>query len=145
MKEIISVVIQPDIRMLNLLRPLLEALCREYDLGESRTNQMVLAIEEVFSYCVKILQKERYATRITVAIVEDLPLLKLFIEYIGPCGELEAHFRHGGRKSQIKCTTFEALGMHMAREILDDLRFYYSGQGKNVFQLSYRCKDEDAC
>jgi len=78
---------------------------------------------------------------LTISLGPDLevytllrPSLEAAIAHDGPCGSLEKYFIKGSNK-KIKRTSFDALGLYIAKKIVNELEYRRFGGGKNEFVI----------
>lgn len=134
MEKIITISIGPDLEVYTLMRPSLEAVFKKAGLDENKASMLFLAVEEVFSYCAKLLTAAKNKSWVDISVGMDDTTLHIAIAHDGPCGSLEKYFIKGSNQ-KIKRTSFEALGLYIAREIVNELEYRRFGGGKNEFVL----------
>ena len=134
MKEVLKISTLADLEMYAMLQPSLEALFKKFGFDEKQATMLVIAAEEVFAYCVKRIHSVKSKSRIAIGVILDNPYLLIIIEHDGPRGSLEKHLMEGSEK-KIERTSFEALGLYIAREVIDELRYTGFWGGKNEFTL----------
>jgi anti-sigma regulatory factor (Ser/Thr protein kinase) len=134
MEKILTISIRPDLEVYTLVRPSLEAVFKKSGLDENKTSMLVVAVEEVFSYCAKLLIAAKNKSWVDISVGMDDINLQVAIAHDGPCGSLEKYFIKGSNQ-KIKRTSFEALGLYIAKEIVNELEYRRFGGGKNEFVL----------
>lgn len=134
MEKIIAISIGPDLEVYALVRPCLEAVFKKAGLDEKKAAMLVVAVEEVFMYCAKLLTAAKNKSWVDIRVGMDDRNLHVAIAHDGPCGSLEKNFIKGSSQ-KIKRTSFEALGLYIAREIVNELEYRRFGGGKNEFVL----------
>lgn len=135
--ETIQLTVLAEIEALHPVQSCLRSFCDSFGLYEKDYEKLSLAVEEVFSYCVKLLGVTNRKERITIRFNEGLPYITINMEYRGPTGALEKYFKPGQGKKSFKRDTFDALGLFLANEMLSSLEFSYTRDGGNIFYLTY--------
>jgi anti-sigma regulatory factor (Ser/Thr protein kinase) len=134
-RDIIGITVIPNIRMLKIIQNITQDIGAQCGLEQDKISKVTLAVEEVFSYCVKLVRTEKTPSRITITYRQEQTSLLIIIEHQGPRGLLEKHFLLG-RKESLLLSTFEAIGMHIAHNLLDDLRYVRLFDGTNRFTVT---------
>lgn len=134
MEKILTITIRPDLEVYTLVSPSLEAVFKKSGLDENKAAMLVVAVEEVFVYCAKLLIADKNNAWVDISVGMDAMTLQVTIAHDGPCGSLEKYFIKGSNQ-KIKRTSFEALGLYIAREIVNELEYRRFGGGKNEFVL----------
>lgn len=133
-EKILTMSLGPDLKVYTLLRPSLEAVFKKSGLEDKKAGMLVVAVEEVFMYCTRLLIADKSKTWIDISVGMDTTTLQVSIAHYGPRGSLERYLIKGSTK-KIKRTSFDALGLYIAKEIVDELEYYRFGGGKNNFVL----------
>jgi anti-sigma regulatory factor (Ser/Thr protein kinase) len=139
--DLISITVMPNIRMLSVIQKITQEIGDQLELSKDKIHKITLAVEEVFSYCLKMVQKEKKPSRITITYRQEHPSLHIIIEHQGPHGMLDKYFLPG-REASFLLTTFDAVGMKIARDILDDLRYVRLYDGTNRFTATINLASE---
>ncbi|MBA3010885.1 MAG: ATP-binding protein [Proteobacteria bacterium] len=134
MEKILTISIRPDLEVYSLVRPSLEAVFKKSGLAEDKAEMLVVAVEEVFIYCTKLIAATKNKLWVEISVGMDDINLQVAIAHDGPCGALEKYFIKGSNQ-KIKRTSFEALGLYIAKEIVNELEYRRFGGGKNEFVL----------
>jgi anti-sigma regulatory factor (Ser/Thr protein kinase) len=134
-KDVISITVMPNIRMLTVIQKATQVICEQCSLEMDKILKITLALEEVFGYCVKMVRQEKRPSRITITYRQENASLLIIIEHQGPQGLLEKHFLPG-REESFKLTTFEAVGLKLAHDFADDLRYVLLHDGTNRFTIT---------
>ena len=134
-KDIINITVMPDIRMLTTVQKVTEDIGKQCGLAEPEILKTTLALEEVFGYCLKMVKQEKHPSGITITCRQENAMLLIIIEHQGPQGLLEKHFLPG-KEASFASTTFEAVGLKLAHDSLDDLRYILLHDGTNRFTLT---------
>lgn len=134
MEKILTISLGPDLEVYTLLRPSLEAVFKKSGLEEKKAEMLVVAVEEVFMYCAKLLTAAKNNSWIDICVGMDAITLQVAIAHDGPCGSLEKYLIKGSNK-KIKRTSFDALGLYIAKEIVNELEYRRFGGGKKEFVL----------
>ncbi len=137
MREIATIHVIPDKRMVGLLTAGLKALCDRFGLDRDKTLRLQLAVEEVFLYCLSTLQENAGRSRITARYFHTPGGFMIILEYSGPRGRLDRYLRPG-MLGELKVKTFEGLGLCLASNLLDDLRCdHWASQDINRYILTF--------
>ncbi len=129
----------PEMDHFAYLRVVTELVCVQQGLSHQQTLRFIFAAEEVFGYCVKLYAQEPQALRPLLAALfftEDNHLT-LQLDYGKARGPLETYFRAGASFKRFARTTFEALGLYLARELVADIQFATSADGDSLFRISH--------
>lgn len=141
-EEIVSIRVMPDIRMLPVIQKVTQEICGQLGLSREGALKTALAVEEVFSYCLKLVLRESKPSRITLTCRREEASLLVMIDHQGPRGELEKHFQPG-REGAFPLTSFDAIGLKIARDIRDDLRYVQLFDGTSRFTISVNLPPEE--
>ncbi len=141
-QEIMALSLLPQLEAVALLNPIVGLVCEKCAMPKDKKYNVLIAVEEIFSYCVKILSKRKSGSRIRILFCRDSKALHIIIEHEGPIGELERTLTSGFKKA-IKRTSFEAMGLYLARESVDLLYFVMVPGGRNRFTLSKQFMEKE--
>jgi anti-sigma regulatory factor (Ser/Thr protein kinase) len=133
-RDIIKITVMPDIGMLTTIQKITSDVGGQLGLEKDAILKVSLALEEVFSYCLKLIQTEKNPPRITLIYRNEQTSMHIIIEHHGPRGTLEKNFLPG-REGSFKMTSFEAIGLQIARNLMDDLRYVQLFDGTNRFTI----------
>jgi len=136
-KDIISITVIPHIRMLTIIQKVTQEIGEQCSLLSAEILKTTLALEEVFGYCLKMVKQEKHPSRITITFRQENASLLVIIEHQGPQGLLEKHFLPG-REESFASTTFEAVGLKLAHDCIDDLCYVLLHDGTNRFTLTIK-------
>jgi|GEM_PF-4139722 hypothetical protein len=136
MKWLGTLDIPPYEHALQLIQCLTVKLTKEA-MSERSQDALILAIEEVYHYCVKRLEKQMLNAPVKVSWQVESSVWIITIDYAGLPGELESYFDINGARMTFKRTTFEALGLYIAREMLKHLEWERRSNNKNRFILTF--------
>jgi anti-sigma regulatory factor (Ser/Thr protein kinase) len=134
-RDIISITVIPNIRMLTVIQKVTQEMGEQCGLEKDRIPKVTLALEEVFGYCLKMVRQEKHPARITITYRRENASLLIIVEHQGPQGLLEKYFQPG-REGSFALTTFEAVGLKLARDMMDDLRYVLLHDGTNRFTMT---------
>ncbi len=134
MKQVLKISALPEPEIYSALHPAFEVLFGRFGFAREQAVNIVVAVEEVFAYCVNLIRSVKSKSRIDISINHDGSHLKIIIEHDGPRGPLEKHLTEDSQK-KIERTSFEALGLYIAREVIDELTYTGYWGGKNAFTL----------
>lgn len=144
MIELANISVFADVRMVRLLNSGLSALLELSDLSESASGRLQLAVEEVFVYFVHCVKKERFPRPIRVQFAYDRDLIRIRLERNGPHGDLDNCFRRSAEPDALECRDFDALGLKLAREFMDSIRYtYWPMEQIHQFAITYQRKPSD--
>jgi len=127
--------------MLTVIQKITEDISIQCGLVKAEILKTTLALEEVFGYCLKMVKQEKHPSRITITYRHENASLLIIIEHQGPQGLLEKHFLPGKEES-FASTTFEAVGLKIAHDCMDDLRYILLHDGTNRFTLTINTPPE---
>ena len=135
-QELLRITLAPRIRMLPILQAATREIGDQLGLDGERILKITLAVEEVFGYCLRMGRKEQQPSSVTVAYRQEQACLQVVIEHQGPQGLLERHFLPG-REGSFSLTTFDAIGLKIAHDILDNLSYVrlYDGTGRYTISV----------
>ena len=139
--DIISITVMPDIRMLPVIQLITQEIGDQLGLEKEKLLKTTLAVEEVFGYCLKMVRKEKDPSRITMTYRRQDASLHIITEHQGPQGVLERHFLPG-REESFPLTSFEAIGLKIAHDILDDLRYVRLYDGRSRYTATIKLPPE---
>jgi anti-sigma regulatory factor (Ser/Thr protein kinase) len=134
-EDIIVITVMPNIRMLPVIQKITQEIGDQFGLDKDKTLKATRALEEVFGYCLKMVQKEKKPSRITITCRQEHTSLQIIVEHQGPQGMLERNFLPG-REKAFSLTTFEAVGLKIAHDLVDDLRYVQLYDGTNRFTIT---------
>lgn len=120
----------------SFIRPSVEVFAGECGLEEGKISKLVLAAEEVFSYCCKLASKSAKKEPIQVSFQLEPNRLGIVLEYIGPQGTLEKRLSPSG-SGVISRDSFDALGLYIAKQAVESLQYQYTFDGTNRYSLYY--------
>lgn len=140
-RDLISVNVAPNIRMLTVIQKITQEIGELCDLENERLPKLLLAVEEVFGYCLKMVRQEIQPPRIKITYRKENGALLIIIEHQGPQGALERHFLPG-REETFASTTFEAVSLKLAHDLLDKLSYAALHDGTNRFTLAVNLPPE---
>ncbi|MDD2238040.1 MAG: hypothetical protein PHP44_14680 [Kiritimatiellae bacterium] len=120
---------------LRLLDPMTQAFCRGKNISAETVNRLSFALEAVVTYCSKVIRDSHEDHLIQILFSSNESHLEILIEYGPDRGPIEPYFRHGCRDKRFKVTTFEALGLHIARELIESIEFSSAAFSENRFLL----------
>lgn len=131
--------VPPRSRLIALVNAGLEAYTRMEGQSVERSLRLQVAVEGVYAYCVRTLRAHESAEKISVELYRGSGRLRVCVTHCGPGGEFDAMLADG-RIEEIRRTSFEALGLVIAGEMVESLTFdahFDLGLGENRkrFQL----------
>jgi len=105
------------------------------------SQRLQVCVEGVFSYCVNNIRLLDRHEEITVKLFWEEHDLKVFIQHCGPRGEWDESLRD--QSCPIRRTSFTAMGLFIARELLHSLNYeslfdVVQGRINNSYELVYR-------
>lgn len=140
-EDIIGITVMPNIRMLPVIQKITQEIGDQCGLEKDKILKTTPALEEVFSYCLNMVQKEKKPSRINITYRQEHTSLHIIIEHQGHQGILERHFLPGREKSFL-LTTFDAVGLKIAHGLVDDLRYVRLYDGTNRFTVTINLPSE---
>jgi hypothetical protein len=141
MKEIFQISVIPELDMLKLINPIIIGVCDKYKLDKEFGHKMVLATEEIYSYCLKNMENEKYKRSIVFRICEkQSKQILIIVKYFGSPGDVAGYFKPTRQSEKFRLNTFEAIGMHIAREIADVVDVNFLSDKETEFWLTFLYK-----
>ncbi|MBF0319768.1 MAG: MBL fold metallo-hydrolase [Nitrospirae bacterium] len=150
--EIARLTVIAEQNALTMAQSCLQSFCDYCSLNNSDFSNLSLAVEEVFNYCVGLVKDTRPAAtayqskehnrQITLRFSFDSTMADIIIEHHGRAGLLEKYFSPGTIKKDIPLTSFEAVGLHLASEVMTNFSYYAIGDS-HIFNLNYLIKEAD--
>ncbi len=132
----------PENRLIPVVTGGLEAFCRALDLGAEHSLRLQLALEGVLGYCMHLAREPMAQREVTARVFLADRMVRMEVEHDGPRGLLDHFFESGGR-DRFKRTSFEALGMYLASEIMDEMTFHRVPRISSSTALSRYCLGYD--
>ncbi|MDD4953129.1 MAG: hypothetical protein PHV85_11315 [Desulfovibrionaceae bacterium] len=130
--------LEPDARLARVLTAGIQALMDLNGARQADCDRLQLAVEGVFAYLCQILREARVRESVCAGMEIFGNEARVWLEHMGPKGDLD-HFFEPDSTDKIKRTSFEALGLFLAREMSDSLvceRRYDYHKGKKVSRFT---------
>jgi len=117
----------------------LDAFCCVNGFNTLDSKRLQVCVEGVFIYCVNNILALNSSEEITVKLFWKGQNLKILIQHTGPKGEWDESLK--ARDFPIRRTSFEAMGLFIAKELLLSLTYeslfdIVSGQIINTYELA---------
>lgn len=109
-----------DPRLVPLVVRGVEAYCQALELAPEHAMRLQLAVEGVLNYCTPLARESLTGPEVTARLYLSGGTIRVEVEHDGARGPLDQYFEPGA-KEPFKCVSFEALGMSMAKDILDEM------------------------
>lgn len=136
MSEIATLTIQPKPQLFRIIAEAMGAYFDMRSVPQAEALKLQLVAEEIFGYCLATLARHERRSDITFRFHETDTTLTVMLEYIGPPGELDAALRRDGH---IERTSFEALGLSIARQFADSISCgYWFTQDMNRYSIVHQ-------
>ncbi len=136
MSEIATITVQPKPQIFRIVAAAMGAYFELRSVPQAEAVKLQLVAEEIFGYCLATLTKHERRSEVTFRFHETDATLTVMLEYIGPRGELDILLRGDGR---IERTSFEALGLSIARQFADSITCgYWFTQGMNRYSIVHQ-------
>ncbi|MBI9079838.1 MAG: hypothetical protein JEY79_08870 [Pseudodesulfovibrio sp.] len=141
MKEEASWSMPPRRRAIVIVNAGLDAFCSINGFSPLDSKRIQVCVEGVFIYCVNNIHALSGREEIRVRLFWEDRKLKILIQHDGPKGEWDESLKV--REFPIRRTSFEAMGLFIAKEILSSLTYeslfdVVSGQVINTYELVYQ-------
>lgn len=142
MKPIINWSVAPRKKNIAMINEGIDAFCRLYAIGSDDSLRLQGCVEGVFSYLVGNIRALASNDTIHTSLFWDTPDVTVRMVHSGPGGEWDECLR-AGHKGEIRRTSFDSMGLFIARDLLHELHFesrYDLGQGQatRTYELIYR-------
>lgn len=134
--------VTPATSSLRYLDPVVQAFCRNKALPPEQVNRLSFAVDAVVAYCFRVLHDNKDDSLVHLIFQSDANYLEVMVEYGTERGNIEPYFRHGCRGKKFKVTSFEALGLYVARELVQSIEFSSSLHQENSFRLRIPVRNE---
>ena len=136
MQEVVRVTVTPRREMVVVVNAGLEALCRLRKTPQEDAKRLQLAVEEVFLYALSTIKTSKHNADISARFRVHDDGFQVVIEYPGIRGPLD-HYLRADHLHLLQVKTFEALGLCIARKLMDSLEArYWPQEGINSYVLS---------
>lgn len=147
MQTHISWIATPVVGNINVINAGLAAFFKGNGFERRDSLRAQACVEGVFGYCVGNIKTNGFMEDITVDLSWVDHDIILTIRHNGPGGEWDG-LLSGEKDQQIKRTSFEAMGLFIARELLHSLTYQgqydlASGRPVRVYELVYRLGEDD--
>lgn len=141
MKCVAEWTVPPQVRNIAIITAGIDAFCRMNGFSERDSRQLQVAVEGVFAYCARSIRERLSTACIRTQLYWRESSIVTVIEYHGEGGELDEMLKPDAGQP-VRRTSFEAMGVFIAREILDSLvckrRFDLAGGNRlNTYTLEY--------
>ncbi|WP_157054873.1 hypothetical protein [Salidesulfovibrio brasiliensis] len=141
MKCVAEWIVPSRVRNVALITAGLEAFCGMNGFSERDSRQLQVAVEGVFAYCARTLSGNGEYTCIRCKLFWEDRRITVELEYSGKGGELDEMLRPD-KNRPVRRTSFEAMGVFIARELLESLvcisRYDLALGGRlNTYTLTY--------
>ncbi|MFH1914440.1 MAG: hypothetical protein ABIK45_09235 [Pseudomonadota bacterium] len=142
MQSVIRWVVMPRRRDIGIVNAGLAVWMAVEGYGPLDSRRLQLCVEGVFSYCVGSIRSCGGGGEIAVSLSRPSDDLRLLIQHCGPAGEWDECLKLDGCPP-IRRTSFDAMGLFIAREVLHSLtcdsRYdVATGNPLRTYELVYR-------
>jgi hypothetical protein len=118
-------ILAPNLRLVRVLNSGIRSYCELVGLQDWACARIELAVEGVFAYCARTLKAQcRPGEPIHVRLYHESGILRIEISHEGQGGEYDACL-DPTPSFELRRTSFEAMGLYIAREMLDGLTHDY--------------------
>ncbi|WP_243547335.1 ATP-binding protein [Pseudodesulfovibrio tunisiensis] len=115
-------IMPPNRASVRMVNAGLDAFCILNGFDENHSRRIQVCLEGVFMYCARNIMTQADPHDIEVRLYWRTNRLEMFVEHHGPRGEWDDCLRRNSHVP-LRRTSFEAMGLFIAREILDELTF----------------------
>lgn len=145
MRPMATWVMPPRKRTVSIINAGLEAFCRINGFDNLDSQRLQVCVEGVFIYCVNNIREFNSSADLSVKLFWEEQNLKVVIQHDGPKGEWDDSL--GNENFIIRRTSFAALGLFIAKELLHELNYenlfnIVTSQTTNRYELVYRLGDK---
>lgn len=120
MNSVVRWIVPPHKRAIGIINAGIAAFARDNTLSRQDTLRLQVSVEGVYQYCVRNINEALETEEIAVALYRDSKHVKIVIQHCGAGGEWDIHLKDGHDKS-IRRTSFEAMGLAIALDMLESL------------------------
>jgi len=141
MRKLVTWIVPPRKRNIAVINSGIEALARVHGIPERDSLRFQVSFEGVFSYLAHNILTAKKNNEVVVELYWESPDVRLVMQHDGPGGEWDDSLR-AEAKGDIRRTSFDAMGLFIARDILHRLTFdnWYdlvTGRNMNKYVLDY--------
>ena len=146
MKPMATWVVPPRREAISIINAGLEAFFRTNGFTNLDSQRLQVCVEGVFIYCANNIRAFDSSKNIHVNLLWEEHDVKIIIQHAGPKGEWDDSLKNSS--FPIRRTSFEAMGLFIAKEILNNLSYeslldVVTGQVSNNYELVYRMEWPD--
>lgn len=141
MKPMATWVMPPRREAISIINAGLEAFFRTNGFDALDSQRLQVCVEGVFIYCVNNIRALDSSKNIDVKLFWEEHDVKILIQHTGPKGEWDENLKNAS--FPIRRTSFEAMGLFIAKEMLHSLNYeslldVVTGLVNNSYELVYR-------
>lgn len=142
MRKIITWLVPPRKADVAIVNGGVDAYCLSAEISERDSLRLQVCIEGVFSYVARNIREAKVWKEIRIEMHQGDGEVKISMEHCGPGGEWDQALREKSH-AKIRRTSFEAMGLFIARDILHELTYdswFDVGTGNSLkkYELMYR-------
>ncbi len=149
MNAVISWVVPPRKRNVGIVNAGVDSFCRANGFSHRDSLRLQVCVEGVFGYCVGNIRSQGKRSEITLSLYWIGKKIQMIMQHNGPGGEWDDLLKDDS-DPKIRRTSFESMGLFIAKEILQSLSFedHYdiaTGDIMKSYELVFmmECRDED--
>lgn len=114
-------ILPPNVRLVRLINSGVRSYCELVGLDDWGSSRIELAVEGVFAYCARTLKAQcRMGEPIRIRLFHESGVLRIEVSHEGQGGEYDACL-DPHPAFELRRTSFEAMGLYIAREVMDGL------------------------
>lgn len=110
----------PSLRRLAMINAGIDAFCSMNGFGSDASRRVQLGLEGLYAYCVRNILAAKEHVEIRVRLFWEETCLRIEVSHHGPGGEWDEQLK---MKREIRRTSFEAMGLVISRDLMDDVTF----------------------
>lgn len=146
MNSVVRWIVPPKKKGIGIINAGIAAFARDNDLDKQSTLRLQVSIEGVYQYCVRNIIEAFQTEEIGVALFKGNDKIKAVIQHCGAGGEWDVHLKEGHDQA-IRRTSFEAMGLAIALDMLDSLTHtsqldLTTGRTLKTYELVYCLSDK---
>lgn len=137
----VSWIVPPARRSVGIINSGVEAFFSQNGFDREDGLRLQACIEGVFNYCVGNIRSKGQTLQVNVDLFWKERELRVVVRHTGPGGEWDAYLKREHQES-IRRTSFDSMGLFIAREIADGLFFdsqydLTTGTGYMEYEIVY--------
>lgn len=120
MNSVVRWIVPPKKRCIGIINAGIDAFGLSNGFSKRDISRLQVSIEGVFGYCVSNINAGMETEEIAVCLFHGADKVKVVVQHSGAGGEWDVHLKDGHAHT-IRRTSFDAMGLFIAVEMLDSL------------------------